>query len=226
MKISHHSIWIIVLLATVVNSPVCSFMRESHGITVIVSDYGIRGQRYVLPEAGVNAQDLVNKGIYPIKISITNKSNEVVTVSTDSIGLVQYDYDSIANKLGNLAVRHVLSILGGSVFAGLGIASLRSALVENYWNANYKFNGVLSAVIYGSISAACFGYAWYDSKKLNDKLTKSLSELGFKGSFVINPGLSLEKFIFIDQETYNKINTCNIILKKGGDPIAFQMPLD
>lgn len=214
------------MVAIIIHNPVYAYVKESQGITVFVSDYGIRGQRHVLPEAGINAQDLVNKGIYPIKISVTNKSNELVTLSAESVGLVQQDYNVILKKIGGLSTRHILAICTGTVLGILSLGSLREGVVHNAWNREDKFNGIVGSVIYGVGSAACFVYAWYDSSKINEKLAKSLADLGLKGTVSIEPGASMDRFIFIDQTTYNQINMCNIILTKAGNPIAFQMPLD
>lgn len=226
MKNFKNLLVIAVILGSFIATPIYSFIKEAHGIMVIVSDYAIRGQRHVLPEAGINAQDLVNKGIYPIKISVTNKSNELVTISADSIGLIQENNDVIKTKLNKFSGRHIISIIAGIFVTNLALFNLKNALVTNNANPNKKFDGVVSGVLYGATGAACFAYTWYDSKQISEKLVKSLEEVSIKGSIHLQPGASIDKFVFISQDVYNQINTCNIILKKGVEAIAFQMPLD
>jgi len=70
-------------LIIVVNTSLYSFVKEAHGIAVIASDYGIRGQRQVVPSIGLNAQSFVSKGVYPVKLSVINKSSQVVTISPE-----------------------------------------------------------------------------------------------------------------------------------------------
>lgn len=205
------------------NYQIHSFVKDAQGVKVAVTDYGIRGQRMVLAEVGFTAQDLVSKGIYPIKISITNKSSEIVTLSPESLGLAQLDYEYVFKKVGGLSVRHIAAIIGGVVFAGYGLIHLHKGLVKQSENKGVNL-GV--SAFSTALSLGLFGYAWSASKQLKEKLEKSLHAVVIKEMISVAPGATVDRFIFIDQETYNTINMINLTVKKGGKPLAFPMPLD
>ncbi len=205
------------------NNQVHSFVRDAQGVKVAVTDYGIRGQRMVLAEVGFTAQDLVSKGIYPIKLSITNKSSEVVTFSPGSLGLAQLDHEYVFNKVGGLSVRHIAAIIGGVVFAGYGLVRLHKGLVKQPEN---KGINVGVSAFSTALSLGLFGYAWAASKQLKEKLEKSLHGVIVKEMISVEPGATVDWFIFIDQTTYNTINMINLTVTKGGKPLAFLMPLD
>jgi hypothetical protein len=213
------------MVGMMLSTQVMAGSAKLHDITIIVNDYTFQSQDIILPTVSIDAGHLVQKKIHPIKITITNKSNHEITL-TDRDIVLQVDSQKFLKKINTFSLVQWVYIVGCIFSTGLSIQHISKACRGYSHNSNTSMNHAFRSALWIGVSAILVTAISTISDNQAKEIVKALAEIELRGMVTIEPGQSIEKFIFIDQETYNTFNSCTIPIKKNKQTIIFNLPLD
>ncbi len=172
------------------------FEQEKGGVQLIVQEYineEIPMFVETSPHANFKSSRARLKDIYPLKLAITNKSNNEIIVSPQNINFPQASMKDIYNiyNANELYVLGGLLNIVGIVWGGMGV------LLAHEQHDAYPlfFMGSVGATFVG-LSALLFKIGLDKNKKLKESLEKTI----LLAPLSIAPGKTAITFIFVDKK--------------------------
>ncbi len=199
------------------------FYAEKDNITLMITDYGSNKFSTVLyTDRPWITHQFIKSGVRPVRIIINNATEDILSVSSESINLVCMNNEQVSTKLrGNpIFETLVLSVLGSMV-------SFYSWIIESIFRHErpinlFKLRNITRLPITSIINAATLigiTYYFYTANMRDNKIEDICTEISLESPIFIKPGQLLNKILFIDINNWQPIFNFKIYNEDGSDII-------
>ncbi len=195
IKNNHKRIFSFILCMLLAPQALSAYTQITNDIELTVNDCSAKPEKVlVYTNTPVTAGQFLQKGIHPVRLKITNKSDAPIIVSGKSIFKEQVDAYQAARMF------HIDNQFTSSLFLDYYLLTIGINTI-----CLSPLGGIASIVIPiippGSIIAAIYYFKTKGkNNQLNQDFNRALTEQNKNGEYVIQPGSSLTKIVLLKKE--------------------------
>lgn len=222
IKMNHKQAFALLVCSLLAPQVLCAYTQMTNDIELKVNDCAANlGEVLVYTSNPITAGQFLEKGIHPVRVKISNKSNHPIVVSPKSVFKEQVDVFQAARMFhldnqftASLLLDYYLLTIAINSVVGLGIGGLVSVFVP------ILPPGSLIAGVY------CL-YVRDKNKQLSENFNRILAEQRANGECVIQPGASMTKILLLKKEHRIPRFTFRVFDKQSNQAVAsFEVKLE